>query len=323
MRYSSWLRLGTRVGVWGWVCLVTLALSRGGYADSNHSVHEPARRAASCQVAGASSRFFAHLPKHFQLPDAADQVGWRVLADYGAMLVAGEGVTHPPFVVFPDEASVASWQGKLTIRKATIKCIPIQLQAPAMDALFVARTEAAWQGLTITPRGRDSARRDYKLTVELWLSRVLPGLDYWVRQGRLSRKEADRLRQLSPRDQVPEILGLEEQGLFFSQDLSKSILYSVAAPGSSQHLSLLALDVTEHGNPAVRTVLARHGWFQTVVSDLPHFTFLGLEEQDLPARGLKRVTIQGREFWVPDIPASGMRVRKYVNSSSITDERIR
>jgi hypothetical protein len=64
---------------------------------------------------------------------------------------------------------------------------------------------------------------------------------------------------------------------------------------------MLALDIVEFDNPAVRDVLAKHGWFQTVVSDLPHFTYLGANENDLPELGLKKVVSGGRSFWVPDI----------------------
>ena len=45
---------------------------------------------------------------------------------------------------------------------------------------------------------------------------------------------------------------------------------------------MLAFDVNEFDNPRVREILAKHGWFQTVLSDLPHFTYLGLKEKDLP-----------------------------------------
>ncbi len=310
MGAPSWLRLGVRVGLWGCVCLATVVYPSILRGDSFRSTHAPEERALSSQAAERGSRYLASLPGDFHLPDPTDEVGWRLLAEYGAVLVARGGVTHPPVVMFPDEASLESWQEKLVIRQATISGIPIELQAPATDALFAARTEAAKQHLTITPRGRDSARRDYRLTAELWLSRVRPGLDHWVRQGRLSPREAARLRSLSPHEQVPEILRLEKQGLYFSQDLSKSILYSVAAPGSSQHLSLLALDVKEHDSPAVRAILARHGWFQTVVSDFPHFTYLALQEQDLPACGLRKVVVEGRNFWVPEIRAPGVPVGK-------------
>jgi hypothetical protein len=51
----------------------------------------------------------------------------------------------------------------------------------------------------------------------------------------------------------------------------------------------------------VRAILARHGWFQTVTSDLPHFTFLAAKESELPKLGLKAVQNANRTFWVPDI----------------------
>ena len=64
---------------------------------------------------------------------------------------------------------------------------------------------------------------------------------------------------------------------------------------------MLALDVKEFENARVRSTLAKHGWYQTVTSDLPHFTYLGVEESELSRLGLKQVTNSGRVFWVPDI----------------------
>jgi hypothetical protein len=64
---------------------------------------------------------------------------------------------------------------------------------------------------------------------------------------------------------------------------------------------MLALDVAEFDDQRVRKILANHGWFQTVVSDLPHFTFLGAGEAELPKLGLKKIVSCGRDFWLPDI----------------------
>ena len=64
---------------------------------------------------------------------------------------------------------------------------------------------------------------------------------------------------------------------------------------------MLAFDANEFGDPRVREILAEHGWFQTVLSDLPHFTFLGLKEAELPSRGLKSVEVHGQTFWIPDV----------------------
>lgn len=57
----------------------------------------------------------------------------------------------------------------------------------------------------------------------------------------------------------------------------------------------------QFANKEVRSILARHGRFQTVNSDLPHFTYLGQSEDELPALGLKLVTIVGQNFWIPNI----------------------
>ena len=97
------------------------------------------------------------------------------------------------------------------------------------------------------------------------------------------------------------VLELEENGLYFAKDLSKSIIYSVAPPGTSQHLSMLALDVAEFDDKDVRALLIEHKWFQTVVSDLPHFTYLGVREDELADLGLKKVLSCHRTFWLPDV----------------------
>jgi protein MpaA len=77
----------------------------------------------------------------------------------------------------------------------------------------------------------------------------------------------------------------------------------VAPPGASHHLALLAFDVKEHGQPAVRRILERHGWYQTVVRDAPHFTYLGMPKSRLESLGLTVVRDGDREYWKPR-PAS-------------------
>src|SRR5205085_1615421 len=135
----------------------------------------------------------------------------------------------------------------------------------------------------------------------LWASRVEPALEHWLAQKCLTPDEAVAVHALAPEAQVAAILELEARGLFCSKDLAKSILYSVAAPGASQHLALVAFDVAEFTDANVRATLARHGWFQTVRSDLPHFTFLGVREKELPDLGLGRVEERGQTFWLPAV----------------------
>jgi hypothetical protein len=231
-----------------------------------------------------------------------DLVARRVLHDYGAIFVASYAVTPPPLCVFSTEAQVAEFQKAAGHAAATIDGDVIELQPAAMAALLEARSVALSEGLNITPRdGSEAARRDFADTVRLWNSRFVPALDHWTGQGRLSEKQTSALRALPVHEQVPAVLELEQEGIFFSKDFSKSVLYSIAAPGTSQHVAMLAFDANEFPDERVREILARHGWFQTVLSDLPHFTFLGLAESELPERGLKPVEVHGQTFWIPDV----------------------
>jgi hypothetical protein len=243
--------------------------------------------------------FFRNLPEGFVVSEGA--VERRLLSEYGAVFVARGGVIAPGKIVFEDEAEVSEFQSGLDASGAEIGGIYLELQSVAMRALLTALASAAEAGLEITPRGADSARRNYADTVTLWKSRVEPGLAHWTGKGKLTKAQADSIRALSPHDQVPVVLELEEQGIFFAKDLSKSILYSVAPPGASQHLSLLAFDVAQFDDPVVRRVLADNFWYRTVTSDLPHFTFLGVAESELPGLGLKKFQSGGRDFWIPEI----------------------
>jgi len=243
--------------------------------------------------------FEKNLPKDFRMP--TDDVGKRLLKEYGAVFVARHDAIPPNTVIFKDEAAVAAFQSSLPKTSVKIGNFTLELQSAALEALNEAIREVKQSDLTITPRAADSAGRSYGETVKLWTSRVDPGLAHWVSEGGLQKSEADRIKALSPFEQVSEILKLEDKGMYFSQDFSKSIIYSVAPPGTSQHLSLLALDVTEHENRKVREILARHGWFQTVRSDLPHFTFLGVNEGELLELGLRQISDAGRIFWIPNL----------------------
>jgi hypothetical protein len=244
--------------------------------------------------------FFKILPKNFKLPE--DHAGKLLLKEYGAVFAAAGGAVPPNKIIFRDEFEVTEFQDSVEKRTEIIGDMSMTLQAPAMTALLTAIGEAQLQGLSITPRDTDSASRSYFESVSLWLSRVEPALKHWIGKKRLTAEDATRIRALPLDQQVAEILRLEQSGIYFARDLSKSIIYSVAPPGTSQHLSMLAFDVKEYENLRVRSIMERNGWFQTVISDLPHFTFLGLPEIQLPSRGLKSVQRNGHKYWVPDIP---------------------
>ena len=233
---------------------------------------------------------------------SSDPVSRRILEEYGAIFVADKKVTPPPVCVFTNEEQVTKFQEDAGFEAEFISYDEVELQPEALKKLNKAREEAQKEGLDITPRdGAEAGRRNYEDSVRLWNSRFEPALDYWLGQGRLTAEQVARLRGLPLSQQVAEVLELEKTGIYFSKDLSKSILYSIAAPGASQHIAMLAFDVNEFENPRVREIMAKHGWFQTVLSDLPHFTFLGLKEKDLPKRGLRSVEINGQVFWIPNV----------------------
>ncbi|HEX8499723.1 MAG TPA: hypothetical protein VF659_03960 [Pyrinomonadaceae bacterium] len=286
--------------------------AEGGGGDDNGKTSNPAaarETATSMKVARFEEALLTALARRGAaagaMCDGRDPVARRILNEYGAVFVAAGTVTPPPVCIFGGAEEVETFQAAARVAAREMGGVVIELQPAAMRALVAAREEAQGQGLDVTPRdGSESARRGYDDTIRLWNSRLLPALEYWRGEGRLTPEEAERVRALPAREQVGAVLELERRGIFFSKDFSKSILYSVAAPGASQHLSLLAFDAAEYGDERVRRILARHGWFRTVRSDCPHFTYLGLEESELPSRGLKKVSTGDGEFWVPNHPAS-------------------
>jgi hypothetical protein len=266
------------------------------------------------QPNGARAPFYAALEKALAgrgmkaefVCDTNDAVARRILEDYGAMFVASRSVLPPPTCIFKSEDEVGNFQSNAGFSAAGIDGATIELQPAAMKALLEARSEAKAARLDITPRGgTEAARRNYEDTRRLWDTRFLPALKHWQERGRLSAEQAARLRSLPLDRQVGEVLELEKSGIYFSKDLSKSILYSIAAPGTSQHIAMLALDVSEFADARVRRVLARHGWFQTVKSDLPHFTYLGVSEEELPSLGLRSVMSGEQVFWIPNVEQQG------------------
>jgi hypothetical protein len=239
-------------------------------------------------------RFLSNLPRNFVLPASVDGLDARLLAEYGAVLVAGNGVTVPPSSIFSSEEEVAGFQSGLRISGGKYR-----LQAVAAEALAAAQAEAQRHGRRISPADVDAAGRSYAYTVTLWKSRVEPALRYWTRHGRLHTDTAIDIRSLTPPEQTLAIIRLEQQGMFFGAGFAKSILSSVSPPGTSQHLALLAFDVKEHRDPMVRRILERHGWYQTIVRDAPHFTYLGVSRSRLPSLGLMVVRDEDREYWIP------------------------
>lgn len=240
--------------------------------------------------------------KKEEICSAKDVVINRVMREYGSIFVVADHAAPPPVCMFTNQDEVANFQQKVGFVSQEIAGTRIELQPAAMEALQKARGEAQQIGLDITPRdGAEAGRRNYADTVRLWKSRFEPACDHWLKEGRLTIEQIEKLKTLSVKEQVAEVLLLEKQGIYFNKFFNNSILYSVAPPGTSQHLSMLALDVNEYDNPQVREILARYGWFQTVKNDQPHFTFLGHERKNLNSVGLREATTRSGKFWIPNV----------------------
>ena len=236
------------------------------------------------------------------LYDENDAVSKRILHEYGAIFIADEKVLAPPVCMFTSADEVNKFQAKTQIAGEQIGGAKIELQANAMKAYLEAEAEAKNAGLDIRPRGgTEAARRGFDDTLRLWKSRVDPACEHWIEKGKLTQDQADKLKALPIKDQVREVLEYEKNGIYFNTRFDNSILYSVAAPGTSQHLSMLALDIEEFANKQVREIMAKHGWFRTVQNDSPHFTFLGKNESELEGLGLKKVENKEGEFWIPNV----------------------
>jgi flagellar biosynthesis/type III secretory pathway protein FliH len=270
------------------------------YKSENEMENEiaPTDRAAKFHNVLEASLQKRNLKKE-DICDAADAVQIRILNDYGAVFLASDAVRVPPVCMFSSEEEVNKFQSSVIADAEEIDGALLELQAEAMKAYREARREARAKGLDITPRdGTEAGRRSFADTLRLWNSRFEPACKHWQNKGKLSPNEVENLKSLPVKEQVKQVLELEKRGIFFNTYFNNSILYSVAAPGASQHLSMLALDVNEYENKKVREILNKHGWFRTVKNDAPHFTFLGYKEKELKQLGLKKID---GDFWVPNV----------------------
>jgi len=234
-------------------------------------------------------------------PVATNAMAKRVFDEYGAVFVVKEPSKFPDRCVFNDTADVERFQRSIKIKSAVIGGVVIELQEAAMDSLIEVEKDADALNLKITPLdGTIAGKRSYNDTVRIWNTRFQRALDHWVQVGKITEDDATVVRKMDTLHQVEQVIAWESDGLYFSTDFSHSIFSSTAPPGTSQHLSMLAIDIVENNDPTVVTLLAGRGWYRTVLNDATHFTFIGVPESELPNRGLKPVMRGGCKFWVPN-----------------------
>lgn len=293
MKYTNTLKFAVVCGI--------LFLNLVGYGQIAQTANADRIYQDSTDFTKSNFRFSSEseLPK--RLENCGDSFLEKItLLEYGAIYAAdSKKVRLPGKCFFGRESEVLAFQKKLKIKSVVINGIRVELQSQALDALLEARNEALQAGFDISPRGSDASRRSFEDTVDLWNSRLIPALAYWQKKGKLTAEETQMLKSLPIDEQVAEIFRLEEKRIFFGTGFGKSIFHSVAPPGTSQHLALLAIDIEQFDNLKVRTILAKNGWFQTVKNDTPHFTFLGVSENNLPSRGLQKKVVGKQTYWIP------------------------
>ncbi|HTK36949.1 MAG TPA: hypothetical protein VL325_00525 [Pyrinomonadaceae bacterium] len=252
-------------------------------------------KTAATPESGAASKFEQICPV------ATNTMAKRVFDEYGAVFVVKEPSKFPDRCVFNDTADVERFQRSLKTRSALIGGVAVELQEAAMDSLVEVQKDAEALGLHITPLdGAIAGKRSYNDTVRIWNTRFQRALDHWVQLGKISEDDAVAVRNMNIGQQVDRVIAWESAGLYFSTDFSRSIFSSTAPPGTSQHLAMLAIDIVEHNDPMVVSLLASRGWYRTVLNDATHFTFIGVPESELPNRGLKPVMRGGYKFWIPN-----------------------
>src|SRR5262249_10236252 len=158
--------------------------------------------------------------------------------------------------VFPGPEEVEGFQKSLRASRGTFGEFEVVLQTEAIEALTRASDRLVVAGKQLSARAADSGGRSYEDTVRLWTRNVTTGVEHWQGEGLLSAERVLEIQRLSPNDQIELILEMEERdGLFFGTFFDKSILHSVAAPGASQHLSLLAFDVLDYQDGTVEAAM--------------------------------------------------------------------
>lgn len=136
---------------------------------------------------------------------------------------------------------------------------------------------------------RDWAIRDYQTVAENWEFDPAPGA---IRT--LIIEELNQGESMNP--------------LYKGRNGNKPRMRSVAIPGASQHMLLVAFDLNNATckNQAVVKLLSDHGWWRTIRDDNCHFTYLGWNtERQLKENGMKKVVCPRSDtnyaFWVPRI----------------------
>ncbi|MHC5599349.1 MAG: D-alanyl-D-alanine carboxypeptidase family protein [Nostoc sp.] len=185
---------------------------------------------------------------------------YTLLRMYGAVFVNPDiAIKLPPKDIFANEQETQNFQATLTMGHVD-GTNDCYLQKSAADALNKARIQ---QQIPLkSGYGSGDCTRTFNTNLRFWNKYANNQVLAKVKQGKETK-----------------ILGL------------------VAPPGTSQHLWGLAIDLRV-GSKEQRKALNQNGWFQTVENDAPHWTYVGLSEDNLSLFGFKKQAIQGITYWI-------------------------
>ncbi|MEH1987746.1 D-alanyl-D-alanine carboxypeptidase family protein [Nostoc sp.] len=208
----------------------------------------------------AQQRFLSAIARKLPTIPQPGTYEYTLLRSYGAVFVNPDiGIKLPPKDIFANEQETQEFQATFTMGHVD-GTNDCYLQKSAADALNKARIQ---QQIPLkSGYGSGDCTRTFNTNLRFWHKYANDRVLAKVQQGKDTK-----------------ILGL------------------VAPPGTSQHLWGLAIDLRV-GSKEQRKALNQNGWFQTVENDVPHWTYVGLSEENLPLFGFKKQAIRGITYWM-------------------------
>ncbi|MFN6475952.1 D-alanyl-D-alanine carboxypeptidase family protein [Nostoc sp. DedQUE07] len=208
----------------------------------------------------AKQRFLSAIARKLPTIPQLGTYEYTLLRSYGAVFVNPDiGIKLPPKNIFVNEQETQEFQATLTMGHVD-GTNDCYLQKSAADALNKARVQ---QQIPLkSGYGSGDCTRTFNTNLRFWHKYANDRVLAKVQQGKETK-----------------ILGL------------------VAPPGTSQHLWGLAIDLRV-GSKEQRKALNQNGWFQTVENDVPHWTYVGLSEDNLSLYGFKKQAIRGITYWI-------------------------
>ncbi|MEH2327186.1 MAG: D-alanyl-D-alanine carboxypeptidase family protein [Nostoc sp.] len=208
----------------------------------------------------AQQRFLSAIARKLPTVPQPGTYEYILLRNYGAVFVNQDvGIKLPQKDIFANEQETQEFQGSLTMDHVD-GTKDCYLQKSAADALKKARVR---QQIPLkSGYGSGDCTRTFNTNLIFWQKYANNQILAKVQQGKETK-----------------VLGL------------------VAPPGTSQHLWGLAIDL-HVSSKEQRKALNQNGWFQTVQNDLPHWTYVGLTEDNLPLFGFKKQVVGGITYWI-------------------------